>query len=197
MFSINSLNKLLTIQEKDYGYINYITIQGCNCSIFPEIIFEFFNLEGLDIGHNNLSYLPDNFDKLKNLKELVLDNNEITKLPKSLIKCTNLNYISISQTNIKLLPRWLSKLNNLESFEANENIIECIKFDITKIPNVTMYHKSYSNCDNLSENCEFLQFNYLSKPLLNLPINLKKIKLVKPIESINVKVPFGCELIIE
>lgn len=196
MFSINTLERLYSIQEKDYGYINAINIRGCNCKKFPQVIFEFFNLESLDISSNNLDYISNNFHKLTNLEELILDYNEISELPKSLSMCSNLNYISISQTKIQILPKWLSNLN-LECLEFNDNIIKSIQFDITKIPCVYIIYKSYENIDNLDDTCEYIQVNELSKPLLNLPINLKKIKLVKPKEPINVKVPFGCEIIIE
>ena len=195
MFSINTLEKLNTIQEKDYGYVNIIDLRGCNCKIFPNVIFEFFNLESLDISSNSLNEIQDNFDKLENLQEVIFDDNDIIKLPKTLIKCKKLRYISINKTKIAVLPKWLEKLN-LESLELGNNYIESINFDITQIPDVYIYYKSYKNLENLSEKCKFVQINELSKSLLNLPITLKKLKLVRPNQPIDVKVPFDCKLII-
>jgi len=196
MFSINTLEKLNTIQEKDYGYVNIINLKGCNCKTFPNVIFEFFNLECLDISSNSLNEIPDNFDKFADLEEVIFDDNDIIKLPKSLNKCKKLRYISINKTKIAVLPKWLGKLN-LESLELDNNYIDSINFDITQIPDVYIYYKSYKNLENLSEKCEFIQINELSKSLLNLPITLKKLKLVRPKHPIDVKVPFGCEFIIE
>lgn len=196
MFSINTLERLNTIQEKDYGFINSINIRGCDCKTFPNVIFEFFNLESLDISYNSIDVIPDNFNKLTNLQEVIFDNNDIIELPKSLKQCKKLVYISIIKTKISILPKWLGKLN-LESLELGDNEIESINFDITKIPDVYIYYKSYKNLDNLSENCEYIQINELSKSVLNLPITLKKLKLLRPKHPIDVKVPFGCKFIIQ
>jgi len=196
MFSINTLERLNTIKEKDYGFINIINIRGCDCKTFPNVIFEFFNLESLDISYNGIDVLPDNFDKLTNLQEVIFDNNDIIELPKSLKQCKKLVYISINKTKISILPKWLGKLN-LESLELGDNEIESINFDITTIPDVYIYYKSYKNLYNLSENCEYVQINELSKSVLNLPITLKKLKLLRPKHPTDVKVPFGCEFIIE
>jgi Leucine-rich repeat (LRR) protein len=196
MFSINTLERLNTIKEKDYGFINIINIRGCDCKTFPNVIFEFFNLESLDISYNGIDVLPDNFDKLTNLQEVIFDNNDIIELPKSLKQCKKLVYISINKTKISILPKWLGKLN-LESLELGDNEIESINFDITKISDVYIYYKSYKNLYNLSENCEYVQINELSKSVLNLPITLKKLKLLRPKHPTDVKVPFGCEFIIE
>jgi Leucine-rich repeat (LRR) protein len=196
MFTINSLEKLLEIPKEKYGYICEINIQGCDCSNFPEIIFEFFNLEVLDISHTKIDFLPDEFNKLQNLKELIFDSTTISILPKSISKCKELNYISLSETKIKLLPSWFCKLPKLENLYLPKCNLNSIKFDITKIYSVVISINSYNNYDNISDDCEYLQFNNLDVPINNLPINLKKIKLVNPKEPIDVKVPFDCELII-
>jgi Leucine-rich repeat (LRR) protein len=198
MFHINTLERLEELEEKDYGYISEINIVGCKCKVFPELIFEFFNLESLDVTANELEYIPDKFDKLPNLKELILNHNPITLLPKSISKCTKLNYLSFQHTEIEILPKWLEKLNKIEEISFSACKIKSIKYDITKTIAVNVTLDSYANINNLSEDCEYFQITYLSVPLTNLPINLKKIKLVCPlIDLCNIKVPFDCELIIK
>ncbi len=197
MFSINSLERLLELKESNYGYINEVNIFGCGSNIFPEVIFELFNLEILDISSNNIMSIPNKFMSLANLKHFIFDDNPVKILQKSLIKCTKLNYLSFSDTQIEILPKWMKELNNLEYISLHRCNISSIKFDITNIFDVGIGINSYSNIDNLFEDCEYLQINYLYEPISNLPINLKKIKLVKPYKPINVKVPFGCELIID
>lgn len=197
MFSINSLEGLQNIKEADRGYINEINIVGCDIKIFPEIIFEFFNLEMLNIISCGIEILSDKFEKLPNLQELELDYNPIKILPKSIIKCERLNYLSFQNTKIEILPKWLGKFDRLEHMSLTNCNIKSIEFDITKIYKVNISINSYSNINNLFPNCKYIQINYLNEPVTNLPLNLKKIKLFKPYKPINVKVPFGCELIIE
>ena len=196
MFSINSLKRLEELKEDDYGYINEVNIIGCNVKIFPEIIFELFNLEILNIHSNNIEEIPDNFSNLPNLQELILDYNPIKILPKSLTNCKNFNSLSCLDTKIEKLGKWMEELTKLEYISLSNCNIKSINFDITKIHKVNITINSYSNINNLSEKCEYLQFNYLLEPVNNLPINLKKVKLFKPYEPINVKVPLNCKLFI-
>ena len=196
MFSINSLERLLELEESDYGYINEVNIFACDSNIFPEVIFELFNLEILNITSNNIKSIPNNFAKLPNLQEFIFDDNPVKIIPKSLTKCTKLNYLTFTNTQIEILPKWMKYLDSLEYISLFYCNVKSIHFDITKIHDVNIGISSYSNIDNLSEDCEYLQFNYLKGPVSNLPLNLKKLKLFKPCEPINVKVPFGCELII-
>ena len=196
MFSINSLERLLELEEENYGYINEVDIFACDSNIFPEVIFELFNLEILNIASNNIKSIPNNFMKLPNLQEFAFDDNAVKHIPKSLTKCTKLKYLSFSNTQIEILPKWMKCLDSLEYISLFYCNVKSIHFDITKIHNVDIVISSYSNIDNLSEDCEYLQINYLQRPVTNLPLNLKKLKLFKPCEPINVKVPFGCELII-
>lgn len=196
MFSINSLERLLKLEEENYGYINEVDIFACDSNIFPEVIFELFNLEILNIASNNIKSIPNNFMKLPNLQEFAFDDNPVKHIPKSLTKCTKLKYLSFSNTQIEILPKWMKYLDSLEYISLFYCNVKSIHFDITKIHNVDIVISSYSNIDNLSEDCEYLQINYLQDPVTNLPINLKKLKLFKPFQPINVKVPFGCELII-
>ena len=66
---------------------------------------------------------------------------------------------------------------------------------LSKTKMFSISETSYENLDNLDEKCELLIIDYLKRPLLNLPINLKIIKLFNPVISFdNVKIPFGCEL---
>jgi Leucine-rich repeat (LRR) protein len=196
MFSINSLERLLELEESDYGNINEVNIFACDSNIFPEVIFELFNLEILNIASNNIKTIPNNFMKLPNLQEFIFDDNPVKIIPKSLTKCTKLNYLSFTNTQIEILPKWMKYLDSLEYISLFYCNIKSINFDITKIHDVNIGISSYSNIDNLSEDCKYLQFNYLNEPVTNLPLNLKKLKLLRAFEPINVKVPFGCELII-
>ena len=52
--------------------------------------------------------------------------------------------------------------------------------------------------NNLSDDCEFLFIQSISKPLINLPIGIKEIRLYKPKKKVlnNNKIPWNCDLYI-
>ena len=42
--------------------------------------------------------------------------------------------------------------------------------EVSQIKEVSIYHDSYDNMNNLAENCEYLRINKLKEPLKNLPV---------------------------
>jgi hypothetical protein len=60
--------------------------------------------------------------------------------------------------------------------------------------NVELGTDSY-DIDNLSNDCTYLQINYLEVPLTNLPITMEEIRLYNP-QLLDIKLPFDCKLYI-
>lgn len=197
MFSILNLAHLENILEKNYGYYNMISIHNEKIgeSVIDKIC-EIFNLETLILCDCGIEKIPDKIFKIPTLKTLDLSDNPITEIPKSILECTNLNLLEINNTKISVLPKWMEQLQ-LKHLSLRACVIDSINFDITKIDDVNIDIDTYLDIHNLSNDCEYIQINYLSVTLNNLPISLKKIKLISPKLPIDVKVPFGCDLIIE
>ena len=95
---------------------------------------------------------------------------------------------------IEYVPDLLYNLTNLELHLEN-NKLHYLSKKILNIKKSCISANSYYNLNDLPNNTEYLQINELDVPLLNLPCNLKEIRLYDPIK-VNIKVPFGCSLFI-
>ena len=76
-----------------------------------------------------------------------------------------------------------------------------VNIDIpTKITNLKILDCGYNSLDNLPSNIEILQIGgFIHYPLLNLPVNLKKLIIHNENQEVStkdIKLPFGCQLII-
>ena len=189
--------------------------QPINCMEFPK------NLKSLKFGINYEQPLDD-IKFPNNLEKIIFYNaiDEISgdiKLPKNLKEITFGNCID---TNI-ILPIGIKKITfDLESYYhmqyypdyllekviMPDNIDQIIfnngRSNVSKLkfpPNVKQinFYGNYNNLiDDLPENLEILCLWIIDYPIINLPINLKKIFIlnVNPLEKIKelIKLPFGC-----
>lgn len=144
------------------------------------------------------------FAKLKNLNQLILTEKQHDEYKYNWITIPN-----IVQYEDCVLIRYLSRCDN----KKNNNLCYCSLLDnYDKIKNINIMNVVSTSMkhffDNLPNNLEFLKItNYNShyNKLCNLPFTLKKLILVysttksdAEIEIIleNIKLPYGCKLII-
>lgn len=105
--------------------IKLINISSSNLKAIPKELFEFKNLESLDISDNpfqDLEKLMEDLSKLPNLKILVLRHCGIIKLPDNISLLSNLVGLSLDQ-NIKMveLNKNIGKLKNLKYLGLRRN----------------------------------------------------------------------------
>src|SRR5262245_20790536 len=60
-----------------------------------ESVAKLFNLQTLNLNHNQLSSLPDSIAKLSNLQTLILNGNQLSSLPDSITKLSNLQTLDL------------------------------------------------------------------------------------------------------
>jgi Leucine-rich repeat (LRR) protein len=138
----------------------------------PKNIFEFINLEYLEITnkqkHEKL-IISKEIGNLKNLIYLCLDNNNISDLPKEIGNLTNLQKLYLRNNNLTELPKELFNLINLEILYFDSNNIQIIPKDIGKLKKLVYLTFRYNyiselpleitNCINLKHINE--EHNYL------------------------------------
>lgn len=88
---------------------------------FPKEIFQFKNLQWLDVGKNSLTQLPDSIYKLENLQYLNVSRNKLSSLPKEIGKMTNLVYINANNNDLSGLPPQIGNLERLRVLDLWSN----------------------------------------------------------------------------
>ena len=218
MLDIDNMNQLKSMDSRLCDKILKVHLDKRDLEYIPDKIFEFTNLQVLNLSSNLIKEIPKNIGNLKNLQELYLDRNSITELPEEIGNLKKLKKIIISNNKITKLPDNFYNLENLEIFNISCNHLEMVSDDIkkldkleylylrnnklryipreiSKIKVVKIFSDSYENLNNLSYECEYLQIENLDKPLTNLPTNIQELRLYLPkLKLSEIKLPFGCKL---
>jgi hypothetical protein len=97
------------IQE---GTVVGLSLTNLRLTEFPDMVFEFDNLEYLSISRNRIKSLPPSIHMLKNLKCLNFSYNQIIKIPDSILKMTNLKRVWIENNNGIQIPEGIEHLIN-------------------------------------------------------------------------------------
>jgi Leucine-rich repeat (LRR) protein len=90
---------------------------------FPKEIFQFPNLQELDLSRNRIKELPDSIGNLKNLQVLNLSRNQLEVLPSSIGKLINLRKLTVNQNSLTALPPAIGDLQNLRVLDLWSNDI--------------------------------------------------------------------------
>jgi Leucine-rich repeat (LRR) protein len=88
---------------------------------FPKEIFQFPNLQYLDISRNQITELPDSIDKLKNLQYLNVSRNKLGALPKQVGRLSNLMFLHANNTELIGLPPQIGNLEHLHILDLWSN----------------------------------------------------------------------------
>jgi Leucine-rich repeat (LRR) protein len=197
-FALNNLKSLDTINDNDNDLIFVIMLNNQNIDKVPHKIIYFNNLTTLCLDQNFITQIPDFICEMTNLKFLSLHNNLLTELPQSIGNLTKLEKLYLGFNRIKYIPSTMANLN-CEEISLDNNELCGLPLALAKTQTkFSLSESSYENLNNLDPDCEFIIIDYLSTPLLNLPINLQILKLYNPvIEISNVKIPFGCEFYVD
>lgn len=175
----------------------------CNLDLLGYLV----NLEHLilNIGFNEF---PKSILQLSKLKYLYIQKSESSFIPNEMCNLKNLQKIDIEKPHSNLIHE--HKMMIFDWDEKTKSIMELASGYSNKIVNIQIppqitdlkiLNCCYNKLDNLPHNISILRIgDDINYPLSNLPTNLKKLIIYKKDNLIlvhQIKLPFGCELIIK
>jgi Leucine-rich repeat (LRR) protein len=216
---INTLYLLDNININDYMCVINVDLTGYEFEKIPNTIFNFNNLQLLQLSNvflnkvskkigllsnleelyltrNKIKELPEEIGNLKKLRVCILSNNQITNLPKNFYNLCNLELLNLSMNHLEIINDDIEKLKKLDFLYLRNNKLKYIPKSIKYIKTIHIFDNSYENINNLSFECEYLQINNLNIELKNLPSSIKEIRLYLPMK-IDITLPFDCKLFID
>lgn len=93
---------------------------------FPKEIFQFKNLQYLDLSKNIIKQLPDSLFKLKDLQFLIVSGTELAALPNDIGRLKNLKHLNVNQNNIGRIPYSFGELESLETADLWSNDLDYV-----------------------------------------------------------------------
>lgn len=124
---INDISVFNRINE-DYQDVVILKLTSCNLEIIPSVIFNFTNLQKLNLKNNKINHIPEEITKLVNLKSLNLKNNKISVIPQYITSLTNLRRLYLGNNQLETIPENIIELTKLEHLMLEKN-------NICKLPN--------------------------------------------------------------
>jgi Leucine-rich repeat (LRR) protein len=161
----------------------------------PAEIGNLINLYNLNLTNNQLTSLPAEIGNLINLEILYLTNNQLTSLPAEIGNLINLEILYLSNNQLTSLPAEIGKLIKLQQLYLNNNKLTSLPVELLNIKNNISIDDTSYDINNLDIDCKILLFTSFNRPLKNLPSSLTHIWFKKPISVVNIKLPFGCEIV--
>ncbi len=99
---------------KDPDKVIKLSLRKKKYKEFPREIYQFKNLQWLDLSKNAIKELPDSVAEFKFLQFFSISKNGLERLPLNIGKLKNLKYINVNQNNLTRLPYTFGDLENLE-----------------------------------------------------------------------------------
>lgn len=105
---------------------------------FPPEIFNFINLQYLDISKNDIEELPAEIGQLKNLQYLAISRNGLQEFPTQIGNLTNLYYLEANNNDLTSLPSEMGKLEKLKLLDLWSNDIDKFPTEIRNLKNLLL-----------------------------------------------------------
>lgn len=126
LLSLEELNKVdwyYSIEDalKNPDKVYKLSITWDKLKSFPEEVFQFVNLQHLDLMDNEITSIPNQIGQLKNLQILFLSNNKINSLPEELKQLTHLEDLHLERNRMESLPDWIAELKSLKKVGLRDN----------------------------------------------------------------------------
>lgn len=124
--SLDTLTPITSLEEamKNPDAVIKLVLRREKLKVFPAVIFQFKNLQYLDLSKNDLKELPDSIGMLSNLQVLHLSKNKIEYLPKTIGELSNLQVLEVNQNELVELPMQIGNLKKLVYLDLWSNNIE-------------------------------------------------------------------------
>lgn len=114
-----------------------IDLKKMSLTEIPEIIFQFKNLQYLNLSKNKLT-TAKGLEVFKQLKWLSLDKNKLTYFPIGICQLTNLEDLKISRNDIEVIPICIEYCQKLKNVELWSTMITGLPEEMTRISTIRM-----------------------------------------------------------
>lgn len=167
-FSYTSIEEALKEPDK----VIRLELRKMKLKEFPVEIFQFKNLQYLDISKNAIRYvhdslhlipnlqffnasknkieqMPPTIGKLTQLKSLNWNNNELISIPYQIGNLSELQYLDLWSNNLSYFPESLSKLNQLRVMDLRSIMINAVQQERLHqlLPNTKIEMDRPCNCN--------------------------------------------------
>lgn len=127
-----SLDSALKNPDKVYKLV----LRKKKLKSFPKEIFQFKNLQYLDLSKNNIHELPENMGDLKALQYFACSKCNLNKIPNSIGKLSNLYYLNLNQNNIDSIPDSIGELSKLQVLDLWDNNLSYFPQTLSRLENL-------------------------------------------------------------
>ncbi len=154
----------LTMAKEDPSNVKKLVLKRKKIVEIPQEIFQFTELEYLDLSSNKITVIPKEISKLTKLKVLIVENNKIKELPEELFMLTGLLVISAGNNEIYYMSSKIKNLtkliqldlwsNNISEFPAE--IGELTELKVLDLRSIAMNADQQMDIRNLLPNTKVL-----------------------------------------
>ena len=123
--ALDTIHEYTSLEEaqKNPDKVIKLVLKRSKLKQIPSAVFDFVNLQYLDLSKNQISELPQDIAKLSKLQVLVLSRNRIESLPGQIGLLKNLKTLNVNQNELISLPPQIGQLENLTVLDLWSNNI--------------------------------------------------------------------------
>jgi len=133
--TLDTLNSFTSIEEalKQPDKVIKLELRKKKLKVFPPEIFQFKNLQYLDISKNNLTEIPDSIELLTQLQYLDISKNKLQVFSAKIGKLENLFYLNLNNNEFSAIPVTIGNLIKLRSFDLWSNNLDVFPESLSKL----------------------------------------------------------------
>ncbi|AYV80360.1 MAG: hypothetical protein Gaeavirus39_2 [Gaeavirus sp.] len=191
-----------------------LNLHGVKIICISEEITKLTNLTQIHLSGKYIDTIPEVITRIPNLARLLVTNVYLLVVPISIKNLQSVGYMYLENT--VHIPDEFAELQQLSKFRygtvakyiprnvyVHDNKMLVLKFNRSDtvpegITHLNILDYNGGNLDCLPVSLEYLKIMELSRPLLNLPMNMKYVavhwELFDSRFSHEIKLPYGCEL---
>ena len=110
-----------------------LDLSGLGLTAIPDAIVQLPQLQGLDLGVNQISIIPGSITQLSQLTLLGLDQNQISIIPDAIAQLSQLHTLYLTKNEISIIPDAIAQLSQLQTLDLDENRISFISNSIAQL----------------------------------------------------------------
>jgi len=160
-----------------------LNLDNLNLTQTPVELGLLFNLQTLDLRHNELKQMPAELNQLTNLQELDVSYNGLSQMPAELSQLTNLQTLDLSHNKLSQIPAELGQLRNLQELYLYNNELSQIPAELGQLANLRHLDLDANQLKQIPAelgqltDLEYLSFNH--NQLTQLPAELAQLSKLK------------------
>lgn len=117
---------------------------------FPPEIFQFTNLQVLNLNFNQLKALPNQLHQLQYLQVLRLGHNQLVRFPEHLAKLPHLRILDLHGNQLQRIPDTIGHLKQLEELYLHENQLIAIHSNWQHLTQLRFFNLSENQLSSLA-----------------------------------------------